>query len=96
MYTINGNLYIMKISTVEIIYKFSTIPIAISLGFLVKMDSFIIIHMEEKMQKKRKNREGKSILPGIKTSCSYGIKNSITINRQIDQWNRTVSAETDP
>lgn len=86
----------MKISTVEIIYKFSTIPIAISLGFLVKMDSFIFIHMEEKMQKKRKNREGKCILPGIKTSYSYRIKNSITINRQIDQWNRTVNAETDP
>ena len=46
-----GNLHILKISTVEIIYKFSTIPKAISLGFLVKIDRFIIIHMEEKMQK---------------------------------------------
>lgn len=39
----------MKISTVEIIHKFNTIPKAISLGFLVKMDNFIITHMEEKM-----------------------------------------------
>lgn len=54
----------MKRSIVEIIYKFSTIPITISLGFLIKMDKAMInIHMGEMHKKKtalkKKNNEGK-------------------------------------
>lgn len=67
-----GNLNIMKISIGEIIYKFNTIPITISLGFLIKIDSvIIIIHVEEKNAweetiSKRSKSEGKLTLLHIK------------------------------
>lgn len=53
---------------VEVIYKFSTVPITISLGFLIKMDKAVInIPMGEMHKKKtalkKKNNEGKPILP---------------------------------
>ena len=66
----SGNLNILKIPVVEIICKFSTIPITISLRYPVKMETIIIIiHTEEKCIRKDNIWKGgtSDSLPDIET-----------------------------